>query len=346
MSASTTTTNLSTYLHPQTILPPLTTLMALLGISTGIYGLTSPLSYSTALGISITDPSSPALPFISFIGARNLASGIGGLALLSTGHRRAAGLTMMCGVVTCWADAWVCAQYGPEEGKAVGHAVMGVLAGALGAGVVGLVLSPPRGLGRRRRMEGTLFSVTWHRERRVELLFFFRLADGQRTDGGFDRNLLSLQCRRNFYETVGDGQSRCLPNRIPSPCHSFLPSRLTQPPLHPHPPSLLSSPPLHTPFTSHPLPPKPLNPSRTARHQRRTPDEEVPRNSPWRHDLVLRTAGIAVPPPASRGLCRGEPAGDDWARGLRVRLKPLRPDDAASGVLGAGLAICGTVEEV
>ena len=132
-----TTSNLSTYLTPQTILPPLTSLMALLSLSGGFYGLSNPLAFSSTLGITVTDASSPALPFVSFIGARNLASGIANLVLLSTGHYRAVGIGMMCGVVTCWADAWVCSQYGAEEGKAVGHAVMGVLAGALGAGLWG-----------------------------------------------------------------------------------------------------------------------------------------------------------------------------------------------------------------
>jgi hypothetical protein len=44
---------------------------------------------------------------------------------------------MMCGVVVCVADGWVCSQFG-GEGKAVGHVGMGVVSGVLGAGLFGI----------------------------------------------------------------------------------------------------------------------------------------------------------------------------------------------------------------
>lgn len=57
------------------------------------------------------------------------------LTLLATGQRKAIGLTLMCGTVVAFADAWICGKSGAEDGKAVGHAVMGMIAGALGCGM-------------------------------------------------------------------------------------------------------------------------------------------------------------------------------------------------------------------
>jgi hypothetical protein len=109
--------------------------MGLLALSGGIYGLTNPLAFSPVLGIPVASPYSLTLPFISFTAARNLGSGITMLTLLAAGQRKAVGLCMMCGVVTAISDAWICAKFGATKGKARGHAVMGVLAGALGAGM-------------------------------------------------------------------------------------------------------------------------------------------------------------------------------------------------------------------
>ena len=36
---------------------------------------------------------------------------------------------MLCGVVTCLLDAWICAVYGGAEGKVWGHVGMGVVTG-------------------------------------------------------------------------------------------------------------------------------------------------------------------------------------------------------------------------
>ena len=55
--------------------------------------------------------------------------------MLYLGQRKAVGVSLMCGVVTCMTDAWICKRYGATEGKAVGHAVMGVIVGLLGAGM-------------------------------------------------------------------------------------------------------------------------------------------------------------------------------------------------------------------
>jgi len=109
--------------------------MGILALSGGIYSLLDPQAFSETLGISITSSISPAIPFVSFVGARNLGSGLTVLTLLYTGQRKAVGTIFMCGVAVALTDAWICWQYNKAEGKAVGHAVMGVAAGLLGAGM-------------------------------------------------------------------------------------------------------------------------------------------------------------------------------------------------------------------
>lgn len=42
-------------------------------------------------------------------------------------------ISLMTGVVTAVADAWVCAQYGADRAKTVGHMVMRTAFGLLGA---------------------------------------------------------------------------------------------------------------------------------------------------------------------------------------------------------------------
>ena len=51
------------------------------------------------------------------------------------GQKKAVGISFMCGVVTCMTDAWICSRYDGVEGKAMGHAFMGVVAGLLGVGM-------------------------------------------------------------------------------------------------------------------------------------------------------------------------------------------------------------------
>ena len=78
---------------------PLASLVGLLAVGGGIYGLIDPMAFS---------PSSPALPFVSFAGARNVSSGITLLTLLYTGQRKAVGVFLMSGVVAAMAYAWIC----------------------------------------------------------------------------------------------------------------------------------------------------------------------------------------------------------------------------------------------
>ena len=105
-----------------------------MALSGGIYSLVNPQAFSDTLGIPVSTPTSPALPFVSFTGARNLSSGLTVLALLYTGQRKAVGTLLMCGVAASMTDAWICFRHA-AEGKAVGHAVMGVAIGVLGAGM-------------------------------------------------------------------------------------------------------------------------------------------------------------------------------------------------------------------
>lgn len=110
---------------------PVAILMSLLAVGSGTYGLLNPLAFSYTIGIPV-NTSSPALPFISMIGARNLTSGLTGLTLIDIGKRKAAGVGLMAGVKAAMGDAWVCSKFGAKEGKALEHMIMGIVAGALG----------------------------------------------------------------------------------------------------------------------------------------------------------------------------------------------------------------------
>ena len=111
-------------------------MMGLLALSGGIYSIVDPQTFSASLGIPVSaSSSSSVLPFVSFAGARNISSGATILTMLYLGQRKAVGVALMCGVVTCMADAWICVRYKATEGKAMGHAFMGVVAGLLGAGM-------------------------------------------------------------------------------------------------------------------------------------------------------------------------------------------------------------------
>lgn len=119
----------------QRILPPLSSAMSILALGNGIYSIVNPQAASETIGIPVSTRTSPALPWVSFVAARNITSGLTTLALLYTGQRKALGTIFMCGVVTAMMDAWICFQHNATEGKALGHAVMGVIAGLLGAGL-------------------------------------------------------------------------------------------------------------------------------------------------------------------------------------------------------------------
>jgi hypothetical protein len=95
----------------QRILTPVSSLVGVLAVGGGVYSLVDPISFADTLGIPITSPSSPALPFVSFAGARNFGSGITMLALLYTGQRKAVGTLLMCGVAVAMMDAWICFKY-------------------------------------------------------------------------------------------------------------------------------------------------------------------------------------------------------------------------------------------
>jgi hypothetical protein len=83
---------MSTYqYHLNRILSPLSSVIGLLALGGGIQSLLSPQAFGTTLGIPILSSTSPALPFVSFVGARNLGSGITVLALPYTGQRKAVG---------------------------------------------------------------------------------------------------------------------------------------------------------------------------------------------------------------------------------------------------------------
>ena len=118
--------------HLQQALTPLSSLIGVLGLGGGVYGLTNPMAFSETLGIRVTSPTSPALPFVAFVAARNLGSGLTVLALTATGQRKAVGTIFILGVSVAMADAWICAKFGAIEGKATAHALMGVVIGVLG----------------------------------------------------------------------------------------------------------------------------------------------------------------------------------------------------------------------
>lgn len=100
-----------------------------------MYSIVNPQAFSATLGIPIATPTSPALPFVSFAGARNMSSGLTVLALLYTGQRKAVGTLLMCLPLAAMMNAWICFQHDRFEGKAVGHAITGVAFGVLGAGM-------------------------------------------------------------------------------------------------------------------------------------------------------------------------------------------------------------------
>jgi Domain of unknown function (DUF4267) len=121
--------------HLHRILPPLTSVIGILALGHGIYGLINPQEVGTRLGIPVSKSSSSALSLVSFIGARNIATGLTVLALLYTGQKKAVGTLLMCLVSTAAIDAWICFQVDRLKGKAVGHATMGFILGSLGAGM-------------------------------------------------------------------------------------------------------------------------------------------------------------------------------------------------------------------
>jgi hypothetical protein len=116
----------------------LTAASALIGTLTltgGIYGLADPVEFSKRVGLPAASADSPALRYIRFAAARNVASGITLLAFLFMGQRKLVGRIMMCGVAVAVADAWIYARFGVEDGKTAGHVIGGFLVCILGWGM-------------------------------------------------------------------------------------------------------------------------------------------------------------------------------------------------------------------
>ena len=112
---------MTTTSQPGLTLPllPLSSLLGLVGLGSGIYGLTNPLAFSSTLGVPLaSNNANAALPFVSFVAARNLGSGITLLTLCALGSRKGVGIVLMAGVVTAFADAWICSKFG-GSGKSV-----------------------------------------------------------------------------------------------------------------------------------------------------------------------------------------------------------------------------------
>jgi xanthine/uracil permease len=115
------------------VLPPLVTAISVLSLGGGLYSIANPEAFNDVLGIPVTKSN---FPFVAFIGARNLSSGLSALVLLYTGQKKAAGTLFMCGVATALVDGWVSYTYGGWSGKTIGHIGMGAVVGLAGAGLV------------------------------------------------------------------------------------------------------------------------------------------------------------------------------------------------------------------
>ncbi|KAI4193819.1 MAG: hypothetical protein LQ346_003829 [Caloplaca aetnensis] len=102
----------------------LASLLGLLGVLGGIQCLVSPQSFA--------ENSESARPFIALAGARNFGAGFTIVTLLALQQRKAAGITLMCGASTAFADAWISVQYKAGQKKAAWHAVVGLAMCALG----------------------------------------------------------------------------------------------------------------------------------------------------------------------------------------------------------------------
>jgi hypothetical protein len=97
--------------------------MGVLALSGGIYGITNPKAFASTLGIPITSPHSPALPFVSFVAARNLGSGVTMLVLIATGQRKAVGTVLICGVAWRWRMRGFVLSLGQVRGRRLGMRV-------------------------------------------------------------------------------------------------------------------------------------------------------------------------------------------------------------------------------
>ena len=126
---------MSTNFRPTQAAIPLASILALVATGGGIQSLLNPVGFSSTIGVPVTSTNSPAIPFIRFAGARNLSNGVGIAALLYFGQRRAAGIAILAGTITSYADAWICYKHASDGGSAIGHAVVGLLVAAVGCGL-------------------------------------------------------------------------------------------------------------------------------------------------------------------------------------------------------------------
>lgn len=114
---------------------PAASLLGVLSLGGGLYGVVDPVAWSKTMGIGVPT-ASPAIPYASFTAARNIAGGLTLLGLVSQKEFRAVGIYLLAGTSTAFLDARICAGHGGVEGKASGHAAMGILAGLLGMGIL------------------------------------------------------------------------------------------------------------------------------------------------------------------------------------------------------------------
>ncbi|KAB8346069.1 hypothetical protein FH972_023121 [Carpinus fangiana] len=103
---------------------------AALGLTVGIRALYRPRAFAETFGLP-QSKAAPHNPFITVVGARNIAGGLALFTFCYLDNKRAIGIQMICGLVTGVTDAVTCYQYGSRD-AATGHAVMSILFGALG----------------------------------------------------------------------------------------------------------------------------------------------------------------------------------------------------------------------
>jgi hypothetical protein len=125
-------TNLTRFLIPAA------SLLGVLSLGGGLYGVLNPVAWSSTMGVEISAASSPAaVPYASFTAARNIAGGLTLLGLVQQRQYRAVGIYLLAGTSTALLDAWICkGSEAAVEGKALGHAVMGGVVGLLGGAVL------------------------------------------------------------------------------------------------------------------------------------------------------------------------------------------------------------------
>ena len=95
---------------------------ATLGTSVGVNAfIGDPVKSAATFGLAI-DSSPSALPLVRAYSSRNIGSGIGVLALLALGKRKALGVLLASGTVVMALDGWLVAEAnGAYTAEALGH---------------------------------------------------------------------------------------------------------------------------------------------------------------------------------------------------------------------------------